>query len=120
MRYLYIIISILLLFGCNYETQYNSTEKSNSPAAEIDTVSEKQKIPLKDSAEIKKIENDPLPFFNIKIKDNSFSIFYNELVKSCLNKDTTAVLSAIYDTLRFSKYECAYGYLQILKAVTGA
>mgnify|MGYP001364471730 CR=1 FL=1 len=31
------------------------------------------------------------------------------MIRACINKDTTTVLNSIHDTLRFSKYECAYG-----------
>ena len=50
-----------------------------------------------------------LPFFTQEFNDDDFISFYHELVRNCQQKDTTAVLNSIADTLRFSKYECAYG-----------
>lgn len=101
MRLLYSIIVVLFIFGCNSETP-----KTNSSIAK--TIVKDTTI-AEDIVEEQIIDYFTLPFFKEEIEEESFELFYKNLIKACLNKDTTTVLNSIHDTLRFSKYECAYG-----------
>lgn len=101
MKYLCIPISIAILLGCNTESPKRNI--TIQKPIEIDTAS--TDVAVKETV----LVYDVLPFFKEDIEDESFELFYKSLIKACLTKDTTTVLNSIYDTLRFSKYECAYG-----------
>ena len=98
MRYIFIITLYILCWSCQNNEQVNHEEII------IETIQDTVEVQINRAPEI-----PVLPFFKIDIEDKSFESFYLNLVEACRNKDTSQVLASIHDTLRFSKYECAYG-----------
>ncbi len=96
-NYLLFILTIILFSCSNNKHGKEESEQIDSVETVIDTVVEE------------KLEIPVLPFFDLQFDDEGFKTFYYDLVKSCREKDTSKVFAAIHDTLRFSKYECAYG-----------
>ena len=99
MKYFLLFILTIVLFACS------TNEPEKVEVENIEVVEE----PLIDTVVEEKIEIPVLPFFDLQFENEDFELFYYDLVKNCLPEDTAKVLAAIYDTLRFSKYECAYG-----------
>ncbi len=101
MRFVLASIILVTLFSCSTELENNSA--IDQPVE--DTVQYK----VANATEEEVVEVPILPFFELQFLDEEFKAFYYDLINSCYKKDTVAVLNAIHDTLRFSKYECAYG-----------
>ncbi len=107
---LFILLIALGLYSCDAPKK----EKPQPPEeavsiTEVDTT-------IIDSTEIEEIiqleEVTTLPFFQKRLEDDDFKVFYDSLVKGCRELDSNTVLNLISDTLRFSQYECAADFVQ--------
>lgn len=92
----------------NNNNKFNKTIKPDSSVittAISDTIKQK-------NTQSKKVTINTNSLFTINITDNSFKIFYNNLVNATQTKNFNKVISFFADSLRFSKYECAGEYYQ--------
>lgn len=101
MKYFFFSIVLVFFYSCSTNPEI---EQSVLP-----TEIEIKDTAIAEPAQEHKAMLATLPFFNLKFENDGFEEFYRSLVASCRSKDTSAVLAAIHDSLRFSQYECAFG-----------